>query len=91
MPLLKNLLRLTGIYVLFVLALAIGTAEPPAINTPPVTPEALAFFEKNIRPVLAEQCLSCHGDKRQSANLRLDSRAGLLKGSDKGSAPRSAG
>ena len=46
--------------------------------------EAATFFEKSIRPVLAEKCAPCHGDKVQSANLRLDSKAGLTKGGDGG-------
>lgn len=42
------------------------------------------FFEARIRPVLAENCQSCHGPKKQEAGLRLDSREALLKGSDSG-------
>src|SRR5262245_39478713 len=66
-------------------------AEAPAgeaIGRPPgrlpVTPQAAEFFETHVRPVLAERCFSCHGDKMQMAGLRLDSRAALLKGSDHG-------
>jgi hypothetical protein len=43
-------------------------------------PEAIAFFETRIRPVLAEQCLSCHGSKTQNSGLRLDSREAILEG-----------
>ncbi len=64
--------------------LTVGTAQQPAKIPPPPTPEAFAFFEKNIRPVLVEKCVSCHGEKSQSAGLRLDSRTALLKGGDKG-------
>jgi hypothetical protein len=48
------------------------------------TPGSLEFFEKHVRPVLAEHCYSCHGDKKQSAGLRLDTRAGVFKGTDGG-------
>jgi uncharacterized protein DUF1553/uncharacterized protein DUF1549/cytochrome c len=51
---------------------------------PKPTPEAVEFFEAKVRPVLVEQCYSCHGEKKQSAGLRLDSKAALLKGSDGG-------
>ena len=43
-----------------------------------------AFFESRVRPVLAEQCWSCHGAKKQEGGLRLDSRAALLRGGDGG-------
>ncbi len=53
-------------------------AEPPASSRP--DPQALEFFEKKVRPLLADHCFSCHGPERPKAGLRLDSRAGLLKG-----------
>jgi len=34
--------------------------------------EALKFFELKIRPLLAEQCYSCHGKDKQKGDLRLD-------------------
>lgn len=40
------------------------------------------FFEKQIRPLLAEHCQSCHGDKKQEGGLRLTSRESLLKGGE---------
>ena len=46
--------------------------------------EEIVFFERDIRPVLAEQCFACHGSKKQHAQLRLDSRAAILRGSDAG-------
>jgi hypothetical protein len=42
------------------------------------------FFEKRVRPVLVEQCVRCHGPKKQSGGLRLDSRAALFRGGDNG-------
>src|SRR6187402_2626117 len=47
-------------------------------------PEQIEFFEKQIRPILVEQCYKCHGPEKQKADLRVDSRAALLKGSDTG-------
>jgi len=41
-------------------------------------------FEKTIRPLLAQRCLECHGVKKQSGGLRLDSHASMLKGGDSG-------
>ncbi|MDP7017438.1 MAG: PSD1 and planctomycete cytochrome C domain-containing protein [Pirellulaceae bacterium] len=44
------------------------------------------LFEKEIRPILATTCVKCHGAKKQEGELRLDSRAGLLKGGASGPA-----
>ena len=49
-----------------------------------ITPEQTEFFEKKVRPVLADQCYKCHGPKKQKAELRVDSREAILKGSDVG-------
>ncbi|MBI3409607.1 MAG: PSD1 domain-containing protein, partial [Planctomycetes bacterium] len=46
--------------------------------------DSAAFFESRVRPILIEHCFRCHGPKRQKSSLRLDSRAGLLKGSENG-------
>ena len=43
-------------------------------------------FEKQVRPLLAERCFSCHGAKKASGGLRLDSREAILKGGDSGPA-----
>jgi hypothetical protein len=48
------------------------------------TAEAVEFFEAKVRPVLAEHCYSCHGEKKQMAGLRLDTAEGFRKGSDEG-------
>ena len=45
---------------------------------------AAEFFEKNVRPVLADHCLSCHGAEKPRGGLRLDSKAAFLKGADDG-------
>src|ERR1043165_4521597 len=50
------------------------------------SPEQLDFFEKQVRPLLAASCLSCHGPQKQEGNLRLDTREAVLKGGDSGPA-----
>lgn len=44
------------------------------------------FFEKKVRPILAQHCYECHSGqaKKLKANLYLDTREGLLKGGDTG-------
>ncbi len=59
--------------------------EAPPVQAP-ASPEALAFFETKVRPILADNCYSCHGKSAQIAGLRVDSREALLKGGDSGTA-----
>ena len=44
------------------------------------TAEGVAYFEKNIRPLLASNCYGCHSSKlaRPMKGLMLDTRAGVL-------------
>ena len=46
----------------------------------------IEFFEKHVRPLLIARCHGCHGPEKQKGNLRLDSRAAVLKGGDTGPA-----
>ena len=41
-------------------------------------------FAKSIQPILEKRCLECHGEKKQKAELRLDSKDAALKGSEDG-------
>jgi hypothetical protein len=57
-------------------------AKPPA--TPSADPAGVEFFETKIRPVLAENCYSCHSAAaaKLKGKLFLDSRDGILKGGE---------
>jgi cytochrome c553 len=48
--------------------------------------DKIAFFESKIRPVLADNCLKCHGPTKANGKLRLDSKASVLKGGVSGPA-----
>ena len=48
--------------------------------------EQAEFFEKKIRPVLLDNCLKCHGEKKTENGLRVDSLEALLKGGEVGPA-----
>ena len=57
------------------------TAQPGGANE-----KGTDFFEKKIRPVLVEHCYKCHAStsKRLKGGLKLDTRAGVLRGGDSG-------
>lgn len=59
-------------------ALAGEQAEPSA--------EQIEFFEREVRPLLAEHCYSCHSASAEKlqAGLRVDTRAGMIDGGDSG-------
>ena len=60
---------------------------PPAVRSadpPKPTAEQVEFFEKSVRPILAEHCYGCHGAKKQQSGLRLDTADGARKGTQEG-------
>src|SRR5438128_9399792 len=61
------------------LSVTAGEAKKPS-------PVGLQFFENKVRPILAENCFQCHGEKKQRGSLRLDSLATILEGGDQGPA-----
>lgn len=67
--------------------MALASEEPASEEAKP-TRDQLEFFEKEVRPLLAEHCYQCHSAKadRLEASLLLDSREGNLKGGDSGAA-----
>src|SRR5262245_35334415 len=66
--------------------LVLGPGAFPAAADPTPDPAQLEFFEKKVRPLLAEHCWQCHGPDKQKGKLRLDSRAELLSGGESGPA-----
>src|SRR5262245_12360994 len=74
----------------FLIAAIALVVRPPAVTADPPEPTSagIEFFEKKVRPVLVEQCYSCHSGQAKSprGGLRLDSRAAVLKGGDTGPA-----
>ena len=65
-----------------------GRAKGDEVAPPAPTPQQLEFFEKQVRPLLAEHCYECHsvGAKKLQAGLLLDSREALITGGESGQA-----
>ena len=64
---------MTFVWLVGVLITAATAAEPAALR-----------FDHHIRPILAENCLSCHGPGKQEAGLRLDTAEGASMSLDSG-------
>src|SRR5688572_18888654 len=67
------------------LLLALAAFRGYAIQEPP-SAQAIEFFEKRVRPVLAQNCWRCHGPAQQQSNLRLDGIDRILAGGKRGPA-----
>jgi ankyrin repeat protein len=67
------------VLVLFasVLPVTAQSQLPPAATTK-------VDYDKDVRPLLAQNCYSCHGDTVQQSGLRLDLRQNALRGGDYG-------
>jgi mono/diheme cytochrome c family protein len=73
-------------WLCFAFATVVSAADKPADGSS-ITPEQAAFFEKDVLPLLKENCFKCHGGEAKiKGGLNLTSRAGLIKGGDIGSA-----
>jgi cytochrome c553 len=77
--------RLSRLMLLGVLA---AVAPPAPAAEPAPDKDGVAFFEKNIRPVLVKECYSCHSTNAEKirGGLKLDTRDGVRKGGDGGPA-----
>ncbi len=68
---------------LFAVCFALLAGRLPAAEP---SPPGLVHFEKHVRPLLEAKCVKCHGENKQEGELRLDSRASVLKGGENGPA-----
>ena len=65
---------------LLVVTLSVAFADltlPPAANRK-------IDFQKDVEPLLAQKCYSCHGEEAQQSGLRLDRRQPAFRGGDYG-------
>jgi hypothetical protein len=53
---------------------------PPAMNRPGLT------YEKDIKPILTDSCLKCHGPQKPKSRYRVDSLGAIVKAGGTGEA-----
>src|SRR5439155_24343271 len=73
---------------------ATGGSRPPlaraaddkkAAEAPKFTPQQVAFYEKEVLPLLQQHCLKCHGaEDKIKGELNLATRKGVLDGGESG-------
>ncbi|MGH9840484.1 MAG: DUF1553 domain-containing protein [Blastocatellia bacterium] len=70
-----KLICLSAIVALSCFAFQVRATQSGAVN-----------FERDIRPLLHARCVECHGAEKQKSGLRLDTKAGAMKGGASGPA-----
>ena len=76
----------TILLIWLVFVTASWSSEITLVRAEEVSPQQLELFERQIRPLLIEHCLKCHGPEKQEGGLNLATREALMKGGDSGAA-----
>ena len=64
--------------LLFLAVLASAQTKPTSTDNRRID------YEKDVQPILAQKCYSCHGEEVQQSGLRLDRRQAAFRGGDYG-------
>jgi len=59
----------------------VGAADEPKL--PPAASRAVDF-DKDVRPILTQHCVKCHGAEKAKGGLRLDDRKQVIEGGNSG-------
>ena len=72
-------------YLLSLALLPFGPGSLDAADLPAPAAHKVEFI-KEVQPIFADRCYSCHGPEKQKGNLRWDKRQSALAGGDNGPA-----
>ena len=78
-------MKRTFVFIAFVLAVTLGralAAEPDISKLPAPAAKKGLTYEKDIKPILKDSCLNCHGPEKPKSKYRVDSREAMIKGGD---------
>src|SRR3954464_8238838 len=78
-PVPDMLIRLSLCLFCFVFACAVSADDLPADHAQRMT-HGLEIFQKQVKGILVEHCVNCHGGEKTKAELNMVTREGLLKG-----------
>ena len=73
-----------GSAALILAATALWAADVDVSKIPPASTKTGLTYEKDIKPIFEKSCFKCHGTEKQKGKLRVDTLAGVLKGSENG-------
>ena len=79
----KNVVLTVCVTAMTGLALQFATAADPDISKlPPAAKKEGLTFDKDIKPLLENSCLKCHGAEKPKSKYRVDSREAFIKGGE---------
>jgi len=64
--------------------LPVPLPRPAPLSQPPVSNIVARTFDRDVRPIFAARCFSCHGDPKKKAGLDVRTVAAMLRGSVNG-------
>lgn len=82
-----NRISFFAITLLFAAAVAANGEEAGKVDLsklPAASTKSPVTYATDIKPIFDKSCVRCHGAEKPKAKLRMDSLAGVLKGSEDG-------
>ena len=58
----------------------VGLGQPEPVRAAADDAAGVKFFEEKVRPILAQNCVGCHGAEKPKGGLRMDTSAFLIQG-----------